>query len=718
MAQEELNDANKKLQSIREPKIEGIKLRAKAQWVEQGEKSTKFFLQQEKSNFVNKTIKELVREDKSRISDQEEILGFIKDFYQTLYTRQPRTIPLEKTMERLDISGLKKIPEQLKETLEGELTMDELTRALNNSKNNKSPGPDGYPVEFYKHFWDKLGPFLLRALNENFEHKSFSASQSQGVITCIPKGDKDRKLLKNWRPISLLNSSYKLASTCIANRIKPILPLIIKTQQKGFIQGRNIADCTREIFDYLYECEECEVPGLLLLIDFQKAFDTLAWDFIHLALREFDFPQTIIEWVSMMQLNSASRVSQSGWMSDSFVLQRGCKQGDPISPYIFVLCAEFLSQAILNSPDIVGYNIKGHEEKMTQFADDTSLFLNGTKSALRKAILILKIYEEASGLKINMSKTKAVWVGSNRFSEDTICHEIDLDWVHEFVALGVTYNVRDLQGILQHNCAEKLAEMDKILLSWSRRNTTLVGRILILKSLALSKLVHFFISLPSPPKEFLRELNKKFFRFLWKGKPPPPPKKKELKNLVNIEKFEKALKVKWLKRMLNSNDVWKVIPERYGIDKVCRYGKNYLSTIMRNIRNPFWVSMTKALIHFELIFDSDNIVNNPRNTPIWFNPDINLPFIKKWDDKGIRWMGDIFDTDGEMITRIGLYECFNVNINFIDYMRLTRAIPPELKILIERSDDDFGPRCQQHILTILGDNKCNQMVKKQFTSKK
>ena len=120
MAQEELNDANKKLQVIRESKIEGIKLRAKAQWVEQGEKSTKFFLQQEKSIFVNKTIKELAREDKSRISDQEEILGYIKDFYQTLYTRQPRTIPLEKTMERLDISGLKKIPEQLKETLEGE----------------------------------------------------------------------------------------------------------------------------------------------------------------------------------------------------------------------------------------------------------------------------------------------------------------------------------------------------------------------------------------------------------------------------------------------------------------------------------------------------------------------------------------------------------------------------------------------------------------------
>ena len=97
--QEELNEANRKLQILREPKIEGVKLRAKAQWVEQGEKSTKFFLQQEKYNFVNKTIKELLRDDESRISDQEEILDYIKDSYQTLYTCQPRTVPLERTME-------------------------------------------------------------------------------------------------------------------------------------------------------------------------------------------------------------------------------------------------------------------------------------------------------------------------------------------------------------------------------------------------------------------------------------------------------------------------------------------------------------------------------------------------------------------------------------------------------------------------------------------
>ena len=152
--------------------------------------------------------------------------------------------------------------------------------------------------------------------------------------------------------------------------------------------------------------------------------------------------------------------------------------------------------------------IKGQEKKLTQFADDTSLFLDGSKRSLRKAISVLKTYEEASGLKMNLTKTKAVWVGSNRFSESKICHEIELDWVHQFTALGIQYDVHDLQNVTILNCTEKLVEMDKILLNWSRRNTTLIGRILIIKSLALSKLVHFFIALPTPPKDFFREINK------------------------------------------------------------------------------------------------------------------------------------------------------------------------------------------------------------------
>ena len=128
--------------------------------------------------------------------------------------------------------------------------------------------------------------------------------------------------------------------------------------------------------------------------------------------------------------------------------------------------------------------------------------------------------------------------------------------------------------------------------------------------------------------------------------------------------------------------------------------------------------MISTLQQFEQIYVVDNPDSNPRHCPLWFNPDIKLPFIKKWDDKGIRWIGDIVDKNEEMKTRAMLSEEFHVNINFIDYTRLTRSIPQELILLAKEFDgDEIGPWCQQHIMAILGDNKCNQMVKKQFMLK-
>ena len=151
----------------------------------------------------------------------------MKNFYQGLYKCRDRTTSLQEAMLSLDITNLTRIPDDFFKGYENLLTLEELTFSLNNTKNNKSPGLDGYPIEFFKTFWDQLGPLLLRAANDNFIKNSLSPSQKQGLITCIPKGSKSRKLLKNWRPISLLNSSYKLISSSIANRIKKVLDLII-----------------------------------------------------------------------------------------------------------------------------------------------------------------------------------------------------------------------------------------------------------------------------------------------------------------------------------------------------------------------------------------------------------------------------------------------------------------------------------------------------------
>ena len=128
-------------------------------------------------------------------------------------------------------------------------------------KHNKSPGNSGFTVEFYKVFWKDIGYFLIRSLNRGFLKGELSITQKQGVITCIPKGDKDKLLLKNWRPMSLLNVCYKIASGSIANRLKHLLTTIINEDQTGFLQNRFIGENTRLIYDIMFHTQKHNKPG-------------------------------------------------------------------------------------------------------------------------------------------------------------------------------------------------------------------------------------------------------------------------------------------------------------------------------------------------------------------------------------------------------------------------------------------------------------------------
>ena len=120
----------------------------------------------------------------------------------------------------------------------------------------------------------------MRAINESFRKESLSSPQKDGLITLLPKGDKPRQFLKKWRPITLLNVSHKIASGCIANRIKRVLPNIIYSDQTGFINGQCISENTRLLYVIIHYTEKRNILGLLLLIDSEKAFDSVSWSFI------------------------------------------------------------------------------------------------------------------------------------------------------------------------------------------------------------------------------------------------------------------------------------------------------------------------------------------------------------------------------------------------------------------------------------------------------
>ena len=183
-------------------------------------------------------------------------------------------------------------------------------------KNGKSPGTDGFSAEFFKFFWKQIGPFIVRALNEAYRDGELSATQKEGLITCIPKDNKPKEYIKNWRPISLLNVVYKIGSSCIANRIKQVLPSLVSEDQTGFIANRYMGDNIRLIEDLMHYLNLNNLPGLLLCIDFEKAFDSLSWTFMHKVLKAYGFGESLCQWIVTFYKNIKSTVIVNGNTSE------------------------------------------------------------------------------------------------------------------------------------------------------------------------------------------------------------------------------------------------------------------------------------------------------------------------------------------------------------------------------------------------------------------
>lgn len=669
-----LKQKNEELVSLRSKVMEGVMLRSRARWIAEGEKITKYFCSLEKRNYINKRMTKLVKNDGETIRDTEEISNEVNRFYTQLYRNK-------KDIKECEISDLVQEMPQLSleesNSLEGEITLEEAGYALKQMQNGKSPGSDGFGAEFFKFFWKQIGPFVVRALNEAYRDGELSTTQKEGVITCIPKEDKPKEFVKNWRPISLLNVIYKIGSSCIANRIKAVLPKLVHEDQTGFIANRYMGDNIRLIYDLMHYLDTQQLPGMLLCLDFEKAFDTVDWGFMFKVLRAYGFGRDICQWIETLYKNIKSTVIVNGKPTHWFSVERGCRQGDPISPYIFILVVEIMALMIREDTDIKGVCINHVEHKILQFADDTQLMNNGDKASFEKSINIVNKFGEVSGLYLNTGKTQAVWLGSKKYSKEQYMPELNLNWNPKyFKVLGIWLG-RDLKEIELKNYSEKMSQVQILFKIWAKRSITPLGRIAILKSLILSKLTHLWLLLPNPPDDFVSNIQQLCYKFVWNNKQDRINRRTVVRNvqcggmgIPDIKQYMSALKLTWIRKFEKTNHKWK---------NICNTMYPFMSTLNQyGIRiflttksNRFWNHVFKAFTHF-----SEKV--EPKTSsellaePVLFNNNVlvggSVLINRSWIRKGIHCIGHFFDGNGVFIKYADFKTKYNLQIDFVTFI--------------------------------------------------
>ena len=680
-------------------KNNGIMIRSKAKWVEEGERNSKYFLNLEKRNYNSTCIKKLVDANDKEITDLSEIIEEQKSFYETLYTsKYKNSIPTEINNDFfLKSQDIPKLKEHDKLLCEETLTLPECTSALKQLANNKSPGIDGFSTNFYKFFWIDIKILLYESYVYSFQNNLLTNEQRIGILNLLPKKDKDLRKLQNWRPVSLLTTDYKILTKALAIRLQKVIPNIIESDQVGYIKNRYIGENVRIIYDILMYSEENDIEAFLAQIDFEKAFDSIEWPFLFKCLKAFNFGENFIRWIKIIYNDISSCVGNNGYYSKIFKLSRSIRQGCPISALLFLLVAEIIAIHIRADKKIMGITINDTEFKISLMADDTTLILKNIES-LQIALDKFKKFQISSGLKLNISKTEVIPIGRNKNKDIKLPTDIKEIAVKKgpFKALGVWF-ATDNDKIIELNFADRIKNMDKILNIWQSRNLSLKGKVLILKTLVVPQ-IQFLLGLVYVPLKTLKEIDSILFKFLWGNKPAKikrstiiAPVSEGGLGMIDIYSTHSAAKCGWIRRIYsNKESKWKICM-RYMLNiNKDTLNKNYNDEIVKKGKTMFhqqilelWAKLhgtdpktkTEILNEYVLLNKHIKIERKPLEGKYFGN---NCNENMK--------LTDILNSNGTTKSKELIETTNDSKLSILKYNALKRAIPKEWKTILKTQE--------------------------------
>lgn len=489
--------------------------KSRVTWLAYGDGNTRYFHRMADARKQINTISTMVDENGLLIVTQQGITDHCVDYFARLLGDDVGPYLLEQDDMNLLLS-YRCSPAQISE-LDKLFTDEEIKAAFFSLPRNKASGPDGFPVEFFTESWSVIGPEVTAAIREFFISGRLLKQWNATTLVLIPKTP-NASCTSDFRPISCLNTIYKVIAKLLTNRLQQLLSNVISSSQSAFLPGRLLAEnvllATEMVHGYNWKNIS---PRGMLKVDLRKAFDSVRWEFVIAALRALAIPERFINWVHQCLSTPTFTVCVNGCNGGFFKSTKGLRQGDPLSPYLFVLAMEVFSK-LLHSRFAAGYmhyHPKASDLSISHlmFADDVMIFFDGGSSSLHGICETLDDFACWSGLHVNKNKCQLFHAGLDQ-NESGILVAYDFPvGTLPIRYLGLPLMCRKLRIAEYEPLLEKITRKFN---SWAFKCLSFAGRVQLIASVIYG-LVNFWMTTFLLPKGCIKQIERLCQRFLWSG---------------------------------------------------------------------------------------------------------------------------------------------------------------------------------------------------------
>ena len=470
---------------------------------------------------------------------------------------------------------------------------EEIKAACFSPKPLKSPGLDGTPPVFFQQNWDIVGLDVIKSVNSFLSSGYLLKEQNRTFITLIPKKDRPQNA-KDFRPISLCNSSYKIIAKTLSNRLKLIMGDIVDEFQNAFVPGRQMADncfISHEIINWVRKRKKGNNFAGILKVDLSKAYDRIRWDFVEIMLRKMNFPEVWVLWIMQCITTVSYSILVNGEPSKVFHPSVGLRQGDPLSSYIFILCMEVLSRNLSKlqaTKELNGLKIARNAPKISHlfFAVDALFFFKANPKNCWAIKNILATFCEKSGEMMNFEKSHVIFSPNTPPKFRKILRKPlgvkDKDKIGSY--LGCPMEVDGRNTSVFNEITTKTANK---ILTWKFSTLSQAGKLILINTI-LTALASSIISIYLLPKKTTRNITSLLLRFWWSSSMEKKPIYWRKRELLEKHKFQGGLSFRNVAHVNKSplfNQAWRIHNNKESLIHklyMAKYKKDPIQMVMDN----------------------------------------------------------------------------------------------------------------------------------------